>query len=266
MLKWEIDNNVVSSLWYKGKNIINPWGFETADSSAFFSLQKNVGWRNKKTEEQYNHTEKTYNAHVVTKMKEGAWRLDINDSIDGYVINRKIEAITLSDSYFMDFVMRFRFKKEFIKSIQIAGHVLEHKNTNIYHQYPVSSVIINGLDFTATISIEDSITPEKLEPVMYARDSGDEWIVHARMIPREWDKEVIKICTAWAGTRPLPQALSRFLLKCPKIRESLWYRGERKPFKNRFFRRLINPAAYGMVHVKKHQRLIWKVKAEIREK
>ena len=40
MLNWEIENNVIQKLFYNNQNIIKPWGFETADSSAFFSLEK----------------------------------------------------------------------------------------------------------------------------------------------------------------------------------------------------------------------------------
>ena len=83
------------------------------------------------------------------------------------------------------------------------------------------------------------------------------------MIPKAWDKEVIKICTAWAGTRPLPQVVSNALLKIDSIRDAIWYRGERRPYQNRVFRRLINPSAFGMVLVPKNSRIMWNVMLEV---
>jgi hypothetical protein len=263
MLSWKIDKNVIAELFYEGQNIINPWGFETADSSAFFSLEKGVGWRAKKIAESYVFDERHFEARVTALMKEGKWALSIDDTLSDNVIIRKVEAITLKDSVFMDFVMRFRFKKEFIEYAEIADRRYYHHNTNVYYQYPVNRVYLQGKGFGIEISVLDQIVPEKMEPVMYVRDHKDEWVVHVRMVPKSWDKEVIKICTAWAGTRPLPQFISRTLLAVKSIKEALWYRGERAPFKSRIVRRLLNPAAFGMVRIPKGSKLMWHVKMEI---
>ena len=263
MLKWRINKNVISELYYKGQNIINPWGFETADSSAFFSLEKGVGWRYKKLEETYNFDDFSFKANLITQMQEGKWQLSIDDNIEENTIIRKVEAITLEECFFMDFVMRFRFKKEFIEYAQISDKTYYHNDTNIYYQYPVDRVFLKGKGFDINISIVDKIVPEKMEPVMYVRDNKDEWVVHVRMVPKSWDKEVIKICTAWAGTRSLPQFISKPLLSIKTIKEALWYRGERSPYKCRIFRRFINPCAFGMVKVKESSKLMWHVKMEI---
>lgn len=263
MLKWNIDKNVISALYYKGTNIINPWGFETADSSAFFSLEKGVGWRYKKLEETYDFDDLNFKANLTTQMQEGKWKLSIDDKIEENTILRKVEATTLEECFFMDFVMRFRFKKEFIEYAQISDTTYYHNDTNIYYQYPVDKVFLKGKGFDINISIIDKIVPEKMEPVMYVRDNKDEWVVHVRMVPKKWDKEVIKICTAWAGTRSLSQFISKPLLSIKAIREALWYRGERSPYKCRIFRRFINPCAFGMVKVKESSKLMWHVKMEI---
>lgn len=263
MLSWKIDRNVISELNVNSHNIIKPWGFETADSSSFFSLEKDIGWRYEKLSEQYNFDEKHNTAELITKMREGKWKLNIDDKLNNNQIIRYIEAITLEDSYFMDFVMRFRFKKEFIEYAEINNTRYTHKDTNVYYQFSVSKVFLKGKDFNIKLSILDSIVPAQMEPVMYIRDSRDEWVVHVRMIPRKWDKEVIKICTRWAGTRPLPQKLSNLLLKNDWLKKQLWYRGERKPYGCRLFRRFINPCAFGMVKVKKDSKLVWKVKLEV---
>jgi hypothetical protein len=267
MIKWKIKNNVIYELYFQNNNIIKPWGFETADSSAFFSLEKDVGWRYKKLLEEYKYGEIDNKAHIITQMKEGKWELFVNDKIiNENTVIRKVEAITLEDSYFMDFVLRYRFKKEFIEYAKIADKIYYHNNTNIYYQYPVDRVFLKGKSFDINISIEDSIVPDKMQPVMYVRDNKDEWVVHIRMIPKKWDKEVIKICTRWAGTRPLPQKLSNVLLKWKWLRKQLWYRGERQPYKCRLFRKFINPCAFGMVKIKKGSKLMWKAKLEIIDK
>ena len=264
MLSWQIEKNVISKLFYNGENIIKPWGFETADSSAFFSLEDGVGYRYNIINEYYSFDDKNYQANIDCQMKEGHWIVNIKDSIiNEQCIERLVEAQTLEDSVFMDFVMRFRFKKNDIEYAEINKKKIYHNNTNVYYQFPVNNVFLKGYTFSINISILDCSVPDKMEPVMYVRDHGDEWVVHVRMIPKQWDKEVIKICTSWAGTRPLPQILTRILLKSDTLRNSMWYRGERAPYKNRLFRRLINPMAFGMVNVPKNKKLMWKVKLEI---
>ncbi|UFS62409.1 hypothetical protein LOH54_12270 [Sulfurimonas sp. HSL-3221] len=263
MLSWKIGKNVISELYYHGKNIIKPWGFETADSSAFFSLEEGVGWRGKTLSETYTYDDTHYRAELLVRMKEGLWALSVDDRIDGNCIDRRVEAVTQEDSVFMDFVMRFRFKKAFIEYAEIGGKRYFHNDTNIYYQYPVDRVLLKGSSFAVTISVLDKVVPEKMTPVIYVRDNRDEWVVHVRMVPEKWDKEVIKICTAWAGTRPLPQWISRPLLARKQFKKALWYRGERQPFKNRFVRRFLNLAAFAMVRVPKAGRLMWHVRMEI---
>jgi len=264
MLKWKIEKNVISKLYVNNKNIIYPWGFETADSSAFYSLEDGFGYRYKIISQEIKFSDKCYKAKIVTKMKEGKWELNIDDKIiNDKTIERKVEAITLEDSFFMDFVMRFRFKKEFIEYAKIADKVIFHKNTNIYYQYPVEEVFLKGKEFDIKISIIDKIVPKNMKPVMYVRDNNGEWIVHVRMIPKKWDKEVIKVCTSWAKTMPLPQFFSDFLLKWKWLKGELWYRGEKNPYKNKIIRKFLNPCAFAMVKVAKNEKLMWNVRCEI---
>ena len=263
MIKWKIDRNVICGLYYKGQNIINPWGFETADSSSFFSLEENCGWRYKKLEENYCFDGTVFKARLITQMRQGKWNLSIHENIRENAIIRKVEANTLEDSLFMDFVMRFRFKKKFIAFARILDNKIYHNNTNIYYQYAADKVFLKGKGFDIWISIIDKIVPKKMEPVVYVRDHKDEWIVHIRMVPKEWDMEVVKICTSWAGTRPIPQIISKPLLSIKAIKDSLWYRGERNPYKSWIYRRFINPCAFGMVKVGKSSKLMWHVKLEI---
>jgi hypothetical protein len=197
-------------------------------------------------------------------MKEGRWRLKINDHIiNNRTISRKAEAVCLEDTYFMDFVMRFRFKKQFIEYAQIAGHRYFHNDTNVYNQYLVNQVILKCKNCTAYIDIEESKVPERMKPYMYVRDARNEWVVHVRMLPERWDKEVIKVCNGWAGTRPLPISISRLILKSSAIKTLLWYRSEMNPTRNIFLKR-INLNAFPMIRLPKGERLMWKVIFHIR--
>jgi hypothetical protein len=262
---WEIENGVISKLFVQGENIINPWGFETADSSAFFSLEEGVGWRYQLLEKQINYDNKKFIANLEIKMKEGRWKLFIRDEIENEnLLIRYVEAECLEDTVFMDFVMRFRFKKSFIDYALISNKKIYHNNTNIYYQYPVDNVLLKGSKFDVKINIVDSLVPLKMKPVMYVRDNHGEWVVHVRMIPKKADKEVIKICTKWASTRPLPQLLSNMLLKSPKLKKFLWYRGEFAPFNSNILLKLFNPSAFPMVKIEKGSKLMWKVKVEIK--
>ncbi len=268
MISWEIKNKVVNKLFYKGYNIIYPWGVETADSSAFFSLENGFGYRYKVISEKYEIRNNVYSANLKVKMKEGLWSLNITDSIiDGTtVINRKASLICLEDSYFMDFVLRFRVKKEYVKSANINGEEFYHKNTNIYYQYPVEEVVLIGeKGFDIRISIIDKKVPDKMKPYMYVRDLNDEWIIHVRMLPNEYDKEVIKLCNNWYKTKPIPQFLSKLILLNNKIKRNLWYRGEFSPFKSKILR-FVNPAAFPMVKLLKGTILMWDVDFQIIDK
>ncbi|WP_312518527.1 hypothetical protein [Anaerospora sp.] len=266
-LMWKISNHVISELYVNGTNIIYPWGFETADSSAFFSLEAGVGWRHQCLKEFYDSSLDHFTANIVTQMKEGKWELNIADKIESLnQVTRFVEAQCHEESIFMDFVMRFRFKKEHFEFAQISGKKIYHKASNVYHQYPVNVVVLSGNQFDIKIKIMDSKVPSQMEPVMYVRDSDNEWVVHVRMLPKIYEKEVIKICTRWARTRPLPQPLSNLILKNKKLRNFLWYRGEVNPHNYNFPLKLFNPSAYPMCRLARGTKLMWKVSTEINEK
>ena len=162
----------------------------------------------------------------------------------------------------MDFVMRFRFKKAYFPSATINGRTYQHANTNLYYQYPVREARLGGGEYCVKVTVEDVQCPKAFFPQMYVRDHDDEWVVHARMVPVSWEKEVVKLCNPWAKTRPLPQFLSKALLSVPFIKKQLWYRGERKPFTDPFLKR-INPLACPIVKLNQGEELLWKVKVDL---
>jgi hypothetical protein len=262
MISWAINNNVISELYLNNRNIISPWGIETADSSAFFSLEKDVGYRYECINEDYKVNRDGYCYDIENRMFEGRWRLTGQDTISNNSVLREVKLLCLEDSYLMDFVMRFRFKKIYIKYAFINDIKIVHKNTNIYHQYPVDKVELCGFDFDVIITIKDLITTNKMSPFMYVRDNGDEWVVHVRMLPIQWDKEVIKLCNHWYETKPLPLYISNALLKSRSLKDFLWYHNEKKPYKNKILK-FINPNAFPMVLLPKGTVLKWKIETRI---
>lgn len=267
MIKWQITNNIISKLFINDQNIIKPWGFETADSSAFFSLEKNVGYRYNILKETSASNSETNNGEIVVKMREGKWKLIHEDKIiNNNTIHRKYDLKCLEDSFFMDYVTRFRFKKEFFKKALIDDKTFFHENTNIYHQYPVDEVKLFGKkNYDVVIKTIKSSVPEGMKSFMYVRDREDEWIVHSRMLPIRFDKNVIKLCNEWFKTRPIPNIFTKIVLKNKKWKNNLWYRGEFSAFRSKWLR-FINPAAFPMIKHKKGTVLSWHVEFKVEYK
>lgn len=253
---WKIKNNVISQIIIDNINVIYPWGAETADSSTFFSFEKNVGWRYEIMSEKIRKGDNYQYRKFIIKSKEGAWQISSLDRlIDNYKIRRIIKLRCIKDSMFMDFVLRYRFNKDVFHSSKISGFEFVHTDSNIYYQYPVKEAELTGNDYNVKILLSKAQYPDSFSQKMYVRDNFNEWVVHIRLLPNKWEKEVIKICKSWSGTRPLPQFISRRLLNFQGIKESLWYRSENSPYKSRLLR-LFNFNAYPLVKLKKGDEIL----------
>lgn len=265
-MEFKIIDRVINELTFKNKNIILPWGIETADMDSFFSLEKGIGYRYEEGYFKEDFSRKQYHYETEIKMKFGHWKLEGTEHIENdSQIVREATLTCLEDTWLMDFVMRFRFPREQFSIAEIAGKTIEFQGTNIYHQYPIDEVYLSGKTLQCRIKVIDKRCHKKLQPVMYVRDSNhDEWIVHVRMIPVCSDIEIIKLCNSWYKTKAIPHWLSRIILKSEYLKKRLWYAGERKEFKSKLMR-FINPNAFPMVRLKKGERLTWKVLCEFRE-
>jgi hypothetical protein len=263
MLIWKVKENLISELSYKdSENFINPWGVETADSWSFFSLEKEIGYRYKVS----NHELLTSNISLKQSMdvefSSGSFNLVNNDQLGEHYIIRESTLEAKSNVDLMDFVQRYRFKKHFFQIAEINDQKIEHKNTNVYYQYHVKEVILHGKEFSLRISVEDVLSTSQFTPTMYVRDRGDEWIVHVRMMPTSHDLLVIKLCSRWFKTSPLPQWFSKKILKNKKIKDELLYRSEKRPYTSKIMRQ-IAPNAFPMVKLKTNEKLYWKSRLEI---
>lgn len=232
----------IKELNINNQNIILPWGVETSDSSGFFTLNEE-GCRQKIVKKDSRISKNSISIIIEARLPHSHWELNIDESIRDKSITRINRLTCLEDCQFNDFVSRFRFKKEFVKSIEIANKKLIHKDSNIYNQYPVKKVVVNLVSGKKIeIKIKSYKTIQGLEPVIYARDSGNEWVIHARLFPKDPKIKQIKILRQWYN-RAIPQWISNILLKIKPIYNFLWYRGERKGY--------FPIGAYGLVKGKK---------------
>lgn len=239
------------SLCIDGSELALPWGIEFADETAFYSAERGVGYRYKEIVFDESVFESGCRKKSEVQLKEACLGLDsvyIEESPE--VLMRTLDASVRKGGFLMDFVMRFRFLSSEVDYVDIADIRLMHNDSNKYYQYNVNEVALK-LKTGKVIKIElnEIIAPSDMEAVMYARDQKGEWVIHCRLIPKVYGKEVIKICTAWAGTRSLPYSLSKFLLNFGCIRKKLWYRTEQRPFKSKIMRYIFNFSAYPLAKV-----------------
>lgn len=262
MLKWKIENNVISSLSFEGMDLINPWGVETADSWAFYSMEKNIGYRYQELAFTRDLSDAKYTTSQHIKMKEGEWKLSTTDEIIDHSVIRTAELVCVEDSILMDFVVRFRFKKKYFNQAMIADQKIPHTMSNVYHQYVTNEATLEGENLKLTVNIIGSETSGRFTPHLYVRDHQDEWVVHARMIPNSSDKDVIKLCSKYFATSPLPNIMTKSFLSFSNVKDYLWYHSEHSPYKNRLMK-FFSPNAFPMIRLKKGQSLKWRVGVKI---
>lgn len=259
MLKWKLEDGLIRELTLDtGENLINPWGVETADEWAFFSLERPVGYRYQRKNEKFEVQDKHHHCEMDVEMRQGEFHLTVDEELKDEQVLRQLSLETLKETRLMDFVMRFRFRKEHFSLAQIAGQSFEHKNSNIYHQYVTSQAELSGPLGKIKIEVLEAQVPQSMTQHLYVRDRGDEWIIHVRMLPHRWDRETIKLCNGFFKTSPLPQFFSQLILSFDSFRSALWYRGERSPYAGKFLRWL-NPNAFPMCTFPKGEKLSFKV-------
>lgn len=264
MLDWKVSNGVISQLHYGNDQLIYPWGVETADSWGFFSLENGIGYRNLVSCEKFQHNSHVSSASLRVEMPEGNWELLTCDKLQKNSIERYVHLKTLSDSWFMDFVMRFRFQKKFFNYAEIAGLKIEHQNSNIYHQFQVNEATLVGNKYRMKLNIIETLYEQSFACYLYVRDYNDEWVVHVRLLPTQNHKMIIKLCNKWTKTKPLPLLISDEILRKNWLRKKLLYRSERNPYQNKVMR-LICPNAFPLVNLKPEQELMIKAECKIYE-
>ncbi len=240
-----------------GQNAILPWGVEFADSSAFYSLEDGVGYRYELLEEQATTRGDGRDLLQIVRLREGMVRLELAERLEGPRAFRRTCTLTcLEDTTLMDFVLRYRFLASWFPRGYIAGRALPYAESRVHYQYPVEEASVGNDRFSVRVVAVGATVPARMRAHVYLRDGDGAWTLHLRMLPGSWDREVIKLCSRWFGTRSLPRIVSAPLLAVPLFREALWYRGERRPWRGRLAR-VFSPSAYPMARLGKGETLRW---------
>jgi hypothetical protein len=254
---------VLRELMLDGCNIIRPWGIEFADSSAFYSMEDGFGYRYELLDHLESVNGDSHKVVQIVRMREGLVRLELNEGLEEARSFRRTCTLTcLEDTTLMDFVLRYRFLASEFPGAFIADRTLTFARTCIYHQHPVDTAAVGNGRSTVRVTVLERVVPANMKAVVYLRDGEDAWVLHVRMLPAQWEKEVIKLCSRWFGTRPMPQWVSGPVLGIPWVREALWYRGERRPWRNPVAC-VFSPNAYPMAHLGKGEVLRWDTNCRI---
>lgn len=218
-------------LSWNGQQWIQPWGLEMADAYSFFSLETG-GWEN----DPVIISQETSRQHTTNQLRldlrEGQWQLDWGETVQETAVQRAVSFTALANGWAMDFVMRFAFRREKISHAQIANHTVLWDGANYYHQYPTKEVILFHGQGQIKIGVDTAEFPPDWRQVMYVRCSAKEnaWIVHLRLLPRQWPREIIKLRLIGARHVILPSTFGRLLNAWPRLAAHLRYAGENKRF------------------------------------
>lgn len=210
---------------------IHPWGLEMADAHSFFSLETG-GWDNHVTK----LSQQTSQAHTENQlrldMREGYWQLDWGETVAETAVRRAASFTALSNGWAMDFVLRFAFRRALINQADIAEQTITWEGSNYYHQFPVQTVTLHCPKGKIEIKVDAAEFPPDWRQVMYVRCSPQEdaWIVHLRLLPQQWPREVIKLRLVGAHHLVLPSSVGHLLRRWPRLEQHLRYAGEFKRF------------------------------------
>jgi len=255
--------DVISKLGVAGKNLIEPWGVEFADSYSFFSLESGIGYRYSVLKKDEKMSDTSREISQVVRMKEGLVKFQLEEWLESPTsLRRTLHLTCLEKTNLMDLVLRFRFKHTIFDQGFINGKEYEFVNSQIYHQFPVDFVEVGNAHYRIRIGIFDSVVPANMGSFMYLKDADGSWVIHARMLPRFGDKEVIKLCSNLFKTAPLPQSITNLLMKSTRIKQALYYRGERCPYRSRLVS-LFSPNAYPIATMEEGTELMWDVRCQI---
>lgn len=236
----------ISQLLVRNRNVINSWSIEAADSHSAFRLV-DEGLRVRKILTLRPNRD-FLEGEVMVDASEGKWKISYTEQARGSTIVRNANLTALEDSFLMDFVIRYVFKKSKFREGEINGRKIRHSDSYIYYQYPVREALLKGRSCDVTVKLVRNGGAGLFKPVMYISDQPNAWSVHCRLLPKKIDKYVLKLCSE-AYNDALPDLLAKPFVSIAKVRDALLYRGERKPYKRPWS--LLAPNIYPMVLLKK---------------
>jgi hypothetical protein len=225
------EHGSLQALYLDGQQIIRPWGIETADARTFFSLETG-GWGNQVLVREVTHSSTRLEGLVTVRMAEGLWTASLVDIVSEQAIERQLRYLALEDTWAMDLVMRFVFRRSVVRRAEITGRQIIWDGANYYHQYQTDWILLYLDRYKLRIRLMDSRYPADWRLCMYVRCSPreDAWVVHIRLLPVVWRREIVKWRCIRSHHVVLPELLSRQVLKVPGLAQHLRYAGERNRF------------------------------------
>lgn len=216
---------------WDGQQWIHPWGLEMSDAHSFFSLEtggwdSDVHFLNQRTNR--SHTEN----QLQLDLREGRWQIDWGETVTETAVRRAASFTALANGWAMDFVMRFAFRRAAVVRAEIGDVPILWDGENFYHQYPAQKVTLLHGTGKIVIKVDTAVCPPDWQQLMYVRCSPQEdaWVVHLRLLPKEWPREIIKIRLIGSQHVVLPSAIGRLLKLWPRLEKHLRYAGEFKRF------------------------------------
>jgi hypothetical protein len=203
------------------------WGAETADRKSFFTLAET----SRCCEIRQFETRGTGNGftqRIEAKLAEGHWVMDRTVEICDNRVHVSQELCCLDRSVLVDFVVRFKFSKDSFTTGTIDGRTIDHRNRNVWYQFPVDEAILSGPHGRAVVRLHSARLGGKFHSVLYIRDEPGAWIVHVRLLPSEpadlymvrWYNRIFRFAF---GDR-----LSRLILNWEWFKRRLWFLAERR--------------------------------------
>lgn len=239
----------IESIILKKKELIFPWGIECGDSMGFFS-QTDSGVRSSNEYLKIKITNSSSSSIQKVNLSDGELIVGSNNQWNKKEIERNVYAKAVKDTFLMDFVLRYRFKKNIFHTAIINKKKIIHNKTNIYYQYPVKEAMLLGEDCKITIKLNEVETADIFKPYMYVRDFEDEWIIHCRLLPEVFEKKVLKLNVPWYN-KSIPQFLSNIILSIPILQKRTWYRTEKKKYSSwNLIGRFFKPSSYPLAMLK----------------
>lgn len=197
----------------------SPWGFETSDAYQFYSLESR---QNRRVEEssamrtsasdEIHLTEGRAALELITQLTEGSVEATVRQSI---------MFCCITDFWAVDVVNRCRFPEQVFEFGEVAGTQVFKDHSYYYHQQPVTEARLSGRKVLAEIKVVELQAPPSLSLFTYIKSTETEWIVHARLLPRRFKREVLK----WNG-RPLFERITDPLLRGTPLGKLTRYAGE----------------------------------------
>lgn len=246
----EIKDGYIDKLFIDEKDIINPWSIEAADSYSAFRLTDDGLRIERQHNFNFDKKKNILKGNLQVRARQGEWNIKYSDNIRNNSIERKASLKAVKDSYLMDFVIRYRFKKDFFDYGLINKMRIEPKSSFTYHQFETNHAELVGKNFKCTIKFTTSKKLNGKKYVMYISDKSDEWVVHCRILPEDGDDYTLKLSTFWYD-KALPKFISKPVIQNEKLRNFLLYRGERKPYKKPFS--LLAPNVYPLMFLNEGQ-------------